>query len=405
MGRFYYRAARADGTVVEAWADGDSEQAIRAQLEGEGWLLLSLGGERGRAAGRPGGGLPWRRRRLSLREFLVFNQELLALVKAGLPILKTCELLADRAANPDFKAALQGVRTAIRGGASISEALGQYPVYFPEVYRASLRAGEQTGNVAEVLRRYISYLKLLISVREKVAKALAYPAFLVTVGIAVVAFLMTYVVPTFADIYQQNQSQLPLPTQMLLRAVAAIQQGLSALLLGGVGLAVAAHRWVRTPIGRAWADRVSLRLPVLGDILLKNQIIRLARTLATMLAGGIPLLTALQITRGALTNTVLAEALARATDRLRDGTSLADALRSERFLPPMSLEMIEVGETTGSLETMLQDIAEFHESELDLRLSQITTWIEPVLLLVMGVLVGGVVIIMYLPVFQLAGTV
>lgn len=394
--------------MVEAWAEADDERTVRARLEGEGWLLLSLGGHRGGGGGLTLGrspGLPWKRRRLSLREFLVFNQEFLALVKAGLPILKTCELLAERAGSPDFRAALQGLRTAIRGGASISEAMAQHPSYFPEVYRASLHAGEQTGNLVEVLQRYIGYLKLLISVREKVTKALSYPAFLVVVGVGVVGFLMAYVMPTFAEIYQQGQSALPLPTQLLLSTVSAVQEALPALMLGTGALVVLVNRWIKTAGGRAWADRFTLRLPILGDILLKNQIIRLARTLGTMLAGGIPLLSALQITRGALTNTVLADALGRAIDRLRDGASLADALRSERFLPPLSLEMLEVGETTGSLETMLQDIAEFHEGEMDLRLSQITTWIEPVLLLVMGILVGGVVIIMYLPVFELAGTV
>ncbi|MGH7235340.1 MAG: type II secretion system F family protein, partial [Nitrospiraceae bacterium] len=301
--------------------------------------------------------------------------------------------------------ALRGVRAEIRGGASISEALSRYQRYFPDLYRASVRSGEQTGALAEVLKRYIAYLKLVIAVREKVVKALAYPAFLIVVGAAVVSFLVLYVVPTFSEIYGQNKAALPGPTRMLLAAVDAGQRWLPWLVGGLLALALLLAQWLRTPWLRAHLDRVSLHLPLIGDVLLKNQIVRFTRTLSTILAGGIPLLAALRLTSGTLTNSVIARAVLRATDRVKEGMRLSVALREERFLPPMTLEMIEVGETTGALEGMLQDVAEFHEGELDLRLSQLATWIEPVLLLIMGLIVGGIVIIMYLPVFEIAGTV
>lgn len=326
-------------------------------------------------------------------------------MKAGLPILKTFDLLAERSVHPGFQAALQGVRTEIRGGASISETMARFPGHFSDLYRASLRSGEQTGNLAEVLQRYIAYLKLVIEVREKVVKALAYPAFLIIVGIAVVSFLLVYVMPTFAEIYGQSKADLPGPTKLMLVAVESIRHWLPWLVVGLVGLLVVTYRWFRTPAGREQFDRLSLRAPIVGDVLLKNQIIRLTRTLSTVLAGGIPLMTALQITSGAITNRTISRAIANATDRVRDGMGLAASLKLEGLLPQMTLEMIEVGETTGGLEAMLQDVAEFHEGELDLQLSQLTTWIEPVLLLVMGIIVGGIVIVMYLPVFQITGTV
>jgi len=402
MPLFRYKAARSDGTMVEDRVEGESEMAVRVQLESRGLLIFSLEGPRTRAnrvsIRRKGG-------RLSLREFLIFNQEFVALVKAGLPILKTIDLLAERALHPGFQAALHGVRTEIRGGASISEAMARYPEHFPDLYRASIRSGEQTGNLVQVLQRYTAYLKLVIGVREKVVKALAYPMFLIVVGVAVVVFLLMYVMPTFSEIYGQSNAQLPMATQMLLAAVAQFREWLPWLVAGTVGIGLIAYQWVRTEIGREQVDGLSLRLPIVGDVLIKGEVIRLARTLATVLAGGIPLMNALQITGGAITNRVISKALARATDRVRDGMGLAASLKQEGFLPQMTLEMIEVGETTGSLETMLQEVAEFHEGELDLRLSQLTTWIEPVLLLVMGFLVGGIVIVMYLPVFQIAGTV
>lgn len=297
------------------------------------------------------------------------------------------------------------MRTEIRGGASISEAMARCPDHFPDLYRASLQAGEQTGSLTEVLKRYIAYLKLVIGVQEKVVKALAYPGFLIVVGLAVVSFLLVYVMPTFSEIYGQTKADLPGPTKMLLAGVEFLQGSFLWLIGGALALIAAIYGWLRTPRGREQLDRLSLRMPVIGDVLLKNQVIRVARTLSTVLGGGIPLVSALQVTSSAITNRMISQALVNATDRVREGVSLAAALKQEHFLPQMTLEMIEVGETTGGLETMLQDVAEFHEGELDLRLSQLTTWIEPVLLLVMGIIVGGIVIVMYLPVFQIAGTV
>jgi type IV pilus assembly protein PilC len=402
MPQFRFRAARPDGTIVEDRLEGDSELTIRSQLEGKGWLPFSVEGPR---AGAKVSSFAFRRGRLSLREFLVFNQEFIALVRAGLPVLKVFDLLSERAINPVFQEALHGVRTEVRGGASISEAMGRYQSHFPDLYRASIRSGEHTGNLVEVLKRYIAYLKLVISVREKVVKALAYPLFLIAVGVAVVAFLLVYVMPTFAEIYGQNKTNLPAATRVLLYAVDRGYQWLPWLVAGFTGAVLLVYNWAQTATGRQHLDRVSLMVPVVGGVLLKSQVVRFARTLSTVLAGGIPLLNALQITAGATTNHVIAHALARATDRVREGVSLAASLKQEGFLPQMTLEMIEVGETTGSLETMLNDVAEFHEGELELQLNQLTTWIEPLLLLIMGFIVGGIVIIMYLPVFQIAGTV
>jgi len=388
--------------MVDELMDADSEGAVRSQLESKGWLLFSLEGT-SRATSFT---LPtWHSSRLSLREFLIFNQEFMALTKAGLPILKALDLLAARTAHPAFQAALQGVRAEIRGGASISEAMGKYPDQFPDLYRASVRSGEHSGHLVDVLQRYIAYLKLVIATKDKVMKAMAYPAFLIIVGIAVVGFLLVYVMPTFAEIYGQSKKSLPGATQVLLAVVEHGRDWLPWLVAGLFGLGVSLYRWARTAVGKVQLDRLTLHVPIIGEVLLKNQIVQMARTLSTVLAGGIPLLTALNITSGAVTNRVLSQAIDRATDRVREGAGLAASLKQEGLFPQMTLEMIEVGETTGSLETMLNEVAEFHEGEMDLRLSQITTWIEPVMLLVMGFIVGGIVIIMYLPIFQIAGTV
>ncbi len=402
MPQYHYRAARTDGTIVEAQAEGISEGAVRDQLETQGLFVLQLDGEQSRS--RFSKGIQFGTK-LSLRDFLIFNQQFLALVKAGLPILRTFDILTERAINPHFQVALQQVREGIRSGSAISEAMNGQQKYFSDLYRATIQSGEQTGNLVDVLQRYIAYLKLIIAVREKVSKALAYPAFLVLVGFGVVGFLVGYIMPIFAEVYAQREAELPAPTQILLDLVGSIAIWGPWALAGGILVPILFYAWAQTPTGQLQFHRLLLRIPLVGGIMLKNQIIRLSRTLATILAGGIPLLSALTITAHAMTNKVISQSLAEATTRVRDGMSLAASLKQENFLPRMTLEMIEVGESTGSLETMLQEIAEFHESELDLQLNQLTTWIEPVLLLIMGFLVGGIVIVMYLPVFQLADTV
>ena len=399
MPQFYYRAARTDGSIVEGRTDGLSEAAVRSQLETQGVFVLQLKGPKhwlDAAAGRRN------RVRLSLREFLIFNQQFVALVKAGLPILRTFDLLTERAVNPAFRQALQEVREGIRGGASISEAMGTQPHAFPDLYRSTIQSGEYTGNLIDVLHRYIAYIKLLIAIREKVGKALAYPAFLMFIGIGVVAFLLVFVIPTFVDVYAQSNASLPGPTQMLLDVViSAVLWGpwaIAILLVSGIG----GYLWSKTEQGQYRTHCLLLTFPLIGGIVSNDQIIRLSRTLGTILAGGLPLLTALSMTADAMTNKVFSRALARATARVREGIGLAASFKEERFLPRMTVEMIEVGESTGALETMLEEIAEFHEREIDVYLNKLN-WLEPILLLFMGILVGGIVVIMYLPIFNIAG--
>jgi len=327
------------------------------------------------------------------------------LVKAGLPVLRVWDLLIERAKHEGFQQALRMVRQDIRGGASASEALSRHPGYFSELYVATVRAGEQSGNLVEVLKRFIAYLKLMIGLRHKIAKALAYPAFLILTGVAVVGFLLSYVMPTFISVYAETAKSLPLATQLLIDAASAAKVYVLPVLALVIGLLVIVRTFYATPHGRLSIDRLLLLAPVLGAIFVKHHTIQLARTLGTILAGGTPLVEALHITKSAVSNRYIAAGLGDAVDEIREGTTLAAALDRPKVFPRLAIEMLSVGEETGSLEGMLHDVAEFYEADLDLRLTQLTTWIEPVLLLIMGVLVGGIVIIMYLPVFQMAGNV
>ena len=403
MATFAYRVARSDGSTFDGQIEGEEEQLVRAKLESQGLLVFKVQ-RRGAAPATTSVGMR-SLRKLPVQEFLIFNQELSALMKAGLPVLRVWDLLIERAGHAAFQQALKTVRQDIRGGASASDALAKHPTYFSDLYIATMKAGEQSGNIAEVLQRFIVYLKLMIGLRQKVTKALAYPAFLVLVGVAVIGFLLSYVVPTFVSVYGEVGKTLPAATQALIDLVNGLQRylvpGLLALL--GVGLTVRAY--YRTTAGRLAIDRLLLGLPVLGPIFVKHHTIQLARTFSTILASGTPLVEALQIARGAVSNRFVSKGLAGAVEKIREGATLAAALDRPKVFPKLALEMISVGEETGSLENMLRDVAEFYESDLDLRLTQLTTWIEPTLLLVMGLLVGAIVVVMYLPVFQMAGNI
>jgi type IV pilus assembly protein PilC len=403
MPHYAYRAARADGSTFEGQIESDDEHAVRSKLEAEGLLVFRISRRGARSTAWTFSFARWNK--LPLQELLIFNQELLALVKAGLPVLRVWDLLIERAQRTAFREALQGIRQDIRGGASASEALSRHPQYFSDLYLATIRAGEQSGNLPEVLQRYISYLKLMIGLRQKVTKALAYPAFLIIVGVAVVGFLLSYVIPTFVSVYGESAKSLPAATQALINLIQIGGAHVVPLLVVLAATVIFGQAWYRTPAGRLAVDRYLLRMPVIGSILVKHYTIQLTRTLATVLSGGTPLVDALDISRGAISNRFIAGGLADAAGEIREGSTLASALERPKMLPKLAIEMLSVGEETGSLEPMLRDVAEFYDGDLDVRLTQLTTWIEPVLLLIMGVVVGGIVIIMYLPIFQMAETV
>ena len=403
MAVFTYRVAKPDGSTLNGHIEGDEESSVRARLESQGLLVFKL--QRRGMGASAASGTSWSWGKLPLGEFLIFNQELLALVKSGLPVLRVWDLLIERAGHAGFQQVLRDVRENIRGGSSASDALARHPAFFPELYVATIKTGEHSGNLAEVLQRYVVYLKLMIGLRQKVMKALSYPLFLILIGVGVIGFLLTYVMPTFVSVYGESAQTLPWATQTLLDVVKHAETRLVPLALVLAGLAVGARAYYATPAGRLTVDRLMLKVPLLGPIAVKHNTVQLTRTLGTILASGIPLVDALQSAKGAVSNRWIAKGMAGAVNDIREGVTLAAAVDRPKVLPKLAVEMLSVGEETGSLDVMLRDVAEFYEADLDTRLTQLTTWIEPALLVVMGVLVGGIVIVMYLPVFQMAGTV
>ncbi len=399
---FYYRVGREDGSVLAKESEAESEEALRRELEDGGYLVLQVKPRRALGLGMTVPGLAGK---LKSEDFLVFNQELLVLIRAGLPIVQTLDILMERTPLESFREALSDVKAEVRGGKALSDSMSRHPRFFSELYCNSLRSGERTGNLAEVLDRFIKYQRRILAVKRKVVSALTYPILLMGATVALLLFLLTYVVPTFSDIYSDSRAQLPAATVVLMNTTRFMKSYILLFIAIFVVIILAFRTWYRTDRGRERFDGYLLRLPLAGRLIKSYFISTMSRTLATILSGGIPMLQALEMVAKSVTNRVLTMKLLFVQERVRQGSSLAHALEEAGIMPPMTIRMIEVGEATGALETMLDDISVFYEDEVDVRLQRMTTLIEPLVMLFMGVVVGGIVIIMYLPIFQLAGTV
>jgi type IV pilus assembly protein PilC len=340
------------------------------------------------------------KKKIKLDMFLVFNQQFLTLVKAGLPILGSLDLLARRQKDLSFRAQLEDVAARVKTGESISsafEAQGTMPL----VYTTTLLAGERSGNLEEVLQRYLDFQRVSLTFRKKLKASLIYPAFLIVMVIGLFIFLITFVVPRFADLYNQLGTQLPEMTLLLLALGQNVQHyGLFVapvlVFLGWLFM-----RWAKTDAGDAAIDRVRISLPVLGGVWLKYQVGLFSRTLATLLTGGLPLVPSLETAAKSIESRQIAKSVYTAVETVREGKGLSDSLDRTGVFPELAVEMIEVGESTGALPQMLNSVAEFFEEDVQTSLAAIMSLIEPVILIVMGVVVVIVLIALYLPIFSL----
>ncbi|HEY7338176.1 MAG TPA: type II secretion system F family protein, partial [Bryobacteraceae bacterium] len=387
--------ADARGEMHQQVAEAESERELRDRLTQQGFLIYSIK-PRSEAA-KLGGG----RGKLNLEKFLIFNQQFVTLIRAGLPILKSLDLLAERLTEPKLGRHIKNVREEVRNGALLSDAFARQGV-FPPIYVTTVLAGERSGSLAEVLERFITYQKLALSVRKKLIVSMLYPAVLVCLAFGLVVFLVTYVVPNFAQLYSSMGSRLPAPTQIL---IAVGTTARSYVVFGFICLVVgllAFRYWARTPSGKEAVDRVVLKTPIAGEVWIKFQVAQFSRVMGTLLLGGIPLLGALDTAADSLGTQVLKKVLERAVKLVREGQALSQALRSTKLFPGLSIDMIEVGESTGALPAMLSSVAEFYEDDVSTRVTAALSLIEPAILICMGCFVGFVLVSLYLPIFSLA---
>ena len=399
MAQFVAKYADGRGQIHQQVATAGSEKELRDRYSQQGFLVYSV---KARTTVAPK--LLGRRKKLNLEKFLIFNQQFVTLIRAGLPILKSLDLLAERLTDPKMAPYIQAVRDEVRNGTLLSEAFRQQEI-FPKIYVTSVMAGEKSGSLTEVLDRYISYQKLSLAVRKKVLVSLLYPAVLVVLVILLMVFLVTYVVPTFATLYSTMQAQLPTLTLALI-AVGTTARSYVLAFAGAVVVAIFLFRWwARRDSAREKVDRIKLKLPIAGEIWLKYQVGQLGRILSTLLTGGIPLVQAMETAAESLGTPLLERAVAAAGKNVREGQPLSASLRSSGLVPPLAIDMIEVGESTGALPAMLNSVAEFFEEDVNTRMQAALSLIEPAIMIFMGSFVAFVLIALYLPIFSLADTI
>jgi type IV pilus assembly protein PilC len=400
MTEFLVKVADERGHLVEQVEHGYSESEVRERFAQQGYLVYWV---------KPqglfsGGKLQLGGRKVKQSQFVIFNQQFLTLIKAGLPILNSLALLIKRQRDGNLRSLLQNVRERVKSGELLSDSFAAQGI-FPKIYTTTLMAGEKSGNMEEVLGRYIAFQRVALTFKKKLAVSLVYPALLVAMVLLMLVFLVTYVVPEFAKLFENLNAKLPAITIMMLAVGTHAQKyapfaGI-ALLLGIAFL----WRWKNTDRGAERVDAAILKMPVLGDIWLKYQVANFARMLSTLLAGGLPLVPSLETAGASMTSRRILNGIAETAARVREGQTLSGSLEEQNMFPPLSVEMIEVGESTGALPAMLNSVAEFYEEDVQTALGAAMALIEPVILIVMAVFVGGVLISLYLPIFSIGANI
>ena len=395
MAEYLVRVADDRGHVSEQVESAHNEAEVRDRFAQQGYLVYSVR-PRGLMLLR-GGKRP---RKLKLEPFVIFNEQFVTLIHAGLPIIQSLDLLTRRQRDERFKAMLIDVRDRVRTGALLSDAFAAQPAV-SKLYTTTLLAGEKSGNLEEVLRRYITFQRLAVSFRKKLISSLVYPTLLIVMVIGMLSFLITYVVPQFANLYTQLGAQLPYYTQVMLDIGTTAQHWAPWIALAIVAFVLAVWRWQQSESGAAAIDRTRMSLPLLGEIWLKYQIAVFSRMMATLISGGLPLVPALETASSSMDSRMLARSIGSASVRVREGRPLAASLEETKFFPELAVEMTEVGESTGALPAMLTSIAEFYEEDVQTALTRAMALIEPVILIGMGIIVAGVLLSLYMPIFSL----
>jgi type IV pilus assembly protein PilC len=396
MTEFVIKLADERGRVQEQSHAASTAEELRARFTQAGYYVYSVKAKSLLGASK---------KKVKLENFLIFNQQFLTLIKAGLPILGSLELLARRQKLPHFRAQLEDVAARVKTGESISQAF-EAQGGFPIVYTTTLLAGERSGNLEEVLQRFLDFQRVSLTFRKKLKASLIYPALLVVMVISLFIFLITFVVPRFAQLYDQLGTKLPALTIFLLN-LGQQAQHYGIYVAAAVAIVVfLLYRWAKTDAGANLIDRIRIALPVIGSVWLKYQVGLFSRTLSTLLTGGLPLVPSLETAARSIDSRQIASAVYKSVETVREGKGLAASLQATKVFPELAIEMIEVGESTGALPQMLNSVAEFFEEDVQTNLTAAMSLIEPAILIVMGLVVTTILIALYLPIFSLsaAGT-
>jgi type IV pilus assembly protein PilC len=399
--QFVCRVGTPEGQVLEQVFEASDEIALRGDIEKRGYHLFSV-----RRRGLPRTGLPalrGRRKRIGDQEFLIFNQELAALLKAGLPLLQALDLMLERQREPHFRSLLADIRDRVKSGEDLSEAFAARIEQIPRLYPSTLKAGERSGELEAVIRRFVRYMKLVLEARKRVISALVYPLVLVGLSITMIVVMMIYVVPKFMGFFEELDAELPLLTRITLGFSAFASRNWLLLLAALAAGWLALRWWGATDAGRVAIDRWKLGVPFLGPVLHRFALSEFTRALATLLAGGIPLVPAFEIAVAGVGNASIRRRVEPTIQMVREGKPFHAALETSGVFTDMAIDMVKVGEATGSLDEMLGSVSEFLDEQVETRMQRILSLIEPLMLVLMGIIIAILLISIYLPLFSLMG--
>ena len=385
-----------DGSVAEEAVQAPDAATARVEMERRGGHVFEV-----RREGLSFTQRRQRRGRIKMRDFLIFNQELIALLKAGLPVVHAFELLLERQESPTLRRVLGDVRTRVNAGAAISDAFAEQGDLFPRLYWTSLKAGEKSGEIESVLRRYVKYQRTVMALARKVVSTLVYPAILICLSIVLIAILMTVVIPKFQDFFSDFQADLPLLTVVVIHTATFLRSNILFLLGVLAAAGFFGSRFLKSPRGAEWGDGALLKIPVIGGIFRRFAITQFTRSLATLLGGGTPLVPALENAALAVGNRHVSRRVSEVIPRVREGGELWKALEETGIFTNLTIEMIKVGEASGALEEMLTSVSDFYDEEIDLLLGRVISFVEPAILVIMGGVVMTILLSVYLPIFKL----
>jgi type IV pilus assembly protein PilC len=397
MPEFILRVGTPDGEVVERPVRAATLRDAREEMRRQGLHVFDA--KRGATHLREL--IPRFGSIISMESFLLFNQELLALVRAGLPIVQSLDIMLERQKNPRFREVLTEIREKITSGVALSDAFAAYGNAFPAIYSTSLRAGERSGDVEGVLKRFLRYQKMIVALRKKVVGALIYPAILVVLSSGMIFIMLTYVIPKFAEFFSGFGAELPWFTTLMINFANGLRNNVLYVAVGAVLLTIVVNRWVAST-GRLVWDRFKLHVPLVGGVLHRFAILQFTQSLGTLLAGGTPMVPAIEIASQSVTNQLVSTKIAGIVQNVREGEPLWRSLDATGVLSDLAVEMIKVGESTGALTEMLGNVSEFYDEEIESRLSRLVAAIEPLILVGMGLVIGTLLYAFYLPLFRLS---
>jgi type IV pilus assembly protein PilC len=397
MPEFILRVGTPEGEIVERQVSAASLRAAQEEMRRQGLHVFAT--RRGSLKLRDL--IPRVGRAVSTEQFLLFNQELLALVRAGLPIIQSFDILLDRQKNARFKEILVEIREKLTSGIALSDAFASYGDLFPPIYATSIRSGERSGDLEGVLKRFLRYQKMIVALRKRVVGALVYPAILIFMSGSMVFVMLTWVIPRFAEFFQGFGAELPWFTMVMINVATTMRENVVLVLAGAALLVFVVNRWVKTS-GRLTWDRIKLRIPLVGGVLHRFAIMQFTQSLGTLLAGGTPMVPSIEIASQSVTNQLVSSRISGIVQNVREGEPLWRSLDNTKVISDLAVEMIKVGESTGALTEMLANVSEFYDEEIESRLTRLVAAIEPLILVFMGVVIGVLLYAFYLPLFKLS---